>query len=119
RYPPRTRRVAAFFCSRRRRHTRFSRDWSSDVCSSDLWADGWTRPMLSTPSCRSLPTSVWITHTCWVIRYPYSPAKRQGSSSLMLLLLLEKENRTRWKYFFIPLRKQEVRLFLRKTNEWV
>src|SRR5690606_21060291 len=21
----------------RRRHTRFSRDWSSDVCSSDLW----------------------------------------------------------------------------------
>src|SRR5690606_4194270 len=24
------------FMSRRRRHTRFSRDWSSDVCSSDL-----------------------------------------------------------------------------------
>src|SRR6266511_1859169 len=36
-----------FFFSSRRRHTRFSRDWSSDVCSSDLeyvadlerWAD--------------------------------------------------------------------------------
>src|SRR5690606_14200424 len=29
-----------FFFSSRRRHTRFSRDWSSDVCSSDLrqWA---------------------------------------------------------------------------------
>src|SRR5690606_40856974 len=27
--------VACFFSSRRR-HTRFSRDWSSDVCSSDL-----------------------------------------------------------------------------------
>src|SRR5690606_5580880 len=26
-----------FFFSSRRRHTRFSRDWSSDVCSSDLW----------------------------------------------------------------------------------
>src|SRR5690606_41229501 len=25
-----------FFVSSRRRHTRFSRDWSSDVCSSDL-----------------------------------------------------------------------------------
>src|SRR5690606_39826520 len=25
-----------FFVSIRRRHTRFSRDWSSDVCSSDL-----------------------------------------------------------------------------------
>src|SRR5690606_10746017 len=26
---------AVFFFSSRRRHTRFSRDWSSDVCSSD------------------------------------------------------------------------------------
>src|SRR5690606_40333935 len=31
-----------FFFSSRRRHTRFSRDWSSDVCSSDL-----TCPMVS------------------------------------------------------------------------
>src|SRR5256884_9364642 len=29
-----------FFFSSRRRHTRCSRDWSSDVCSSDL-AKGW------------------------------------------------------------------------------
>src|SRR5690606_40691239 len=29
-------RVADFFFSSRRRHTSFSRDWSSDVCSSDL-----------------------------------------------------------------------------------
>src|SRR5690606_39570952 len=28
--------VWLFVFSRRRRHTRFSRDWSSDVCSSDL-----------------------------------------------------------------------------------
>src|SRR5690606_40685684 len=28
--------VVCFFFSSRRRHTRFSRDWSSDVCSSDL-----------------------------------------------------------------------------------
>src|SRR5690606_40194413 len=27
---------SCFFFSSRRRHTRFSRDWSSDVCSSDL-----------------------------------------------------------------------------------
>src|SRR5690606_39342105 len=31
-----SRRVLVFFFSSRRRHTRFSRDWSSDVCSSDL-----------------------------------------------------------------------------------
>src|SRR5690606_39385395 len=35
-----------FFFSSRRRHTRFSRDWSSDVCSSDLcrikvFSGGW------------------------------------------------------------------------------
>src|SRR5216684_4916934 len=29
-----------FFFSSRRRHTRCSRDWSSDVCSSDLVGDG-------------------------------------------------------------------------------
>src|SRR5690606_40076290 len=29
-------RARPFFFSSRRRHTRFSRDWSSDVCSSDL-----------------------------------------------------------------------------------
>src|SRR5690606_40346664 len=28
--------LGLFFFSSRRRHTRFSRDWSSDVCSSDL-----------------------------------------------------------------------------------
>src|SRR5699024_11395048 len=45
-----------FFFSSRRRHTRSKRDWSSDVCSSDLWrcrrgtptmppprGSGWTR----------------------------------------------------------------------------
>src|SRR3989304_2056768 len=37
--------VAVKFCSSRRRHTRCSRDWSSDVCSSDLW------PMWMTKTC--------------------------------------------------------------------
>src|SRR2546429_4825530 len=31
-----------FFFSSRRRHTRCSRDWSSDVCSSDLEGMKWT-----------------------------------------------------------------------------
>src|SRR5690606_40195548 len=34
-----------FFFSSRRRHTRFSRDWSSDVCSSDLPGSPQTRPV--------------------------------------------------------------------------
>src|SRR5437763_5766305 len=29
--------ILFFFFSSRRRHTRYIGDWSSDVCSSDLW----------------------------------------------------------------------------------
>src|SRR5690606_40245559 len=36
--------IFLFFFSSRRRHTRFSRDWSSDVCSSDLHAVHLTMP---------------------------------------------------------------------------
>src|SRR3712207_3374718 len=36
-----------FFFSSRRRHTRYWRDWSSDVCSSDLKKEGW---------CSNIPT---------------------------------------------------------------
>src|SRR5438105_8253563 len=35
-----------FFFSSRRRHTRSTRDWSSDVCSSDL---SWSKPILIAP----------------------------------------------------------------------
>src|SRR2546430_8183872 len=36
-----------FFFSSRRRHTRFDCDWSSDVCSSDLFAGiGWLEGVL-------------------------------------------------------------------------
>src|SRR3712207_7663800 len=33
--------MIVFFFSSRRRHTRYWRDWSSDVCSSDLDYSGW------------------------------------------------------------------------------
>src|SRR5690606_4314247 len=39
-----------FFFSSRRRHTRFSRDWSSDVCSSDLHEAGASAPSSSRTS---------------------------------------------------------------------
>src|SRR5215203_5849536 len=37
-----------FFFSSRRRHTRYWRDWSSDVCSSDLPVSGVASPMWQT-----------------------------------------------------------------------
>src|SRR3712207_5544113 len=36
-----------FFFSSRRRHTRYWRDWSSDVCSSDLVRSCWSGPVHS------------------------------------------------------------------------
>src|SRR5690606_40170744 len=42
-----------FFFSSRRRHTRFSRDWSSDVCSSDLSSSVASMPPWTAP--RPLP----------------------------------------------------------------
>src|SRR5215217_9264598 len=38
-----------FFFSRRRRHTRYWRDWSSDVCSSDLDGSGLSRSDRTSP----------------------------------------------------------------------
>src|SRR5439155_13282277 len=40
--------LIVFFFSSRRRHTRWPRDWSSDVCSSDLIADEDERALLHT-----------------------------------------------------------------------
>src|SRR5690625_8053094 len=42
----------SFFFSSRRRHTRWPRDWSSDVCSSDLWSRG-PGPRRDAPASRS------------------------------------------------------------------
>src|SRR3712207_8134994 len=42
-----------FFFSSRRRHTRYWRDWSSDVCSSDL--DSTYSARIYNPSQRNLP----------------------------------------------------------------
>src|SRR5690606_39783458 len=59
--------VQTFFFSSRRRHTRFSRDWSSDVCSSDLWRAGRQCRAISSSSSDSsaqLTKGVWIPCLC-------------------------------------------------------
>src|SRR5207245_3604631 len=50
-----------FFFSSRRRHTRCYRDWSSDVCSSDL-SSGWMRKA-STFGCDSLRSQKSPSHS--------------------------------------------------------
>src|SRR5574337_958110 len=57
-----------FFFSSRRRHTRLSGDWSSDVCSSDLFSRGRSGGLVfpspsefSTVDCD--PHSQWLWHS--------------------------------------------------------
>src|SRR5437868_13867306 len=51
-----------FFFSSRRRHTRSKRDWSSDVCSSDLWGSSpATSPTTNAP--RPRPSCTWSGST--------------------------------------------------------
>src|SRR3712207_3148104 len=53
-----------FFFSSRRRHTRYWRDWSSDVCSSDLWSKRPVHPNddvnMSQSSNDTFPTAMHI-----------------------------------------------------------
>src|SRR5258707_6797492 len=49
-------RILFFFFSSRRRHTRYWRDWSSDVCSSDL--DGTDLGALGTQ--QPFPPAAWV-----------------------------------------------------------
>src|SRR5690606_40409893 len=61
-----------FFFSSRRRHTRFSRDWSSDVCSSDLLANsliGLPDSTITANTCRAAirpsPVVAWSRRMMW------------------------------------------------------
>src|SRR5699024_12030794 len=53
-YPRRRQRLGHFFFSSRRRHTRSKRDWSSDVCSSDLHElqSGWRMNLIQSSCLR-------------------------------------------------------------------
>src|SRR2546429_6250136 len=63
-----------FFFSSRRRHTRCSRDWSSDVCSSDLDAHA----VHTTATSESWPTARSIQSRCGFV----SPWKDRKSTRL-------------------------------------
>src|SRR5690606_40378323 len=64
------------FFSSRRRHTRFSRDWSSDVCSSDLRLT------------MAYPLAAWLLF-CVFCFFPLPPAQAAGPEPPGLLLRSE------------------------------
>src|SRR5690242_21297458 len=75
-----------FFFSSRRRHTRLTCDWSSDVCSSDLEAS--RQPVASTPTNQAVrehkksappPTPQMTPYISHAVRAP--PRKKRADSS--------------------------------------
>src|SRR6266852_8859556 len=71
-----------FFFSSRRRHTRCYRDWSSDVCSSDLRAVG------------------WAVGECSARSYPAGRARRSEERRV------GKECRSRWSPYHLKKKKK-------------
>src|SRR5690349_24228878 len=61
--------VFSFFFSSRRRHTRSLRDWSSDVCSSDLSASSMNSSKLpKSPYARDCTSAENITHYARIVK---------------------------------------------------
>src|SRR3712207_6975219 len=86
-----------FFFSSRRRHTRYWRDWSSDVCSSDLLEQAHNgKPQLVVLDLMLPKTSGW--EVCRALRQ--DPQYRLDAPILMLTRSEErrvgKECRSRW-----------------------
>src|SRR5690606_39420847 len=98
------------FFSSRSRHTSFSRDWSSDVCSSDLRCGGflggpvqrdrvkqiavlvhWRSPSVVSPCCADVAVGVWRRRFL-ARRTPRGRASRRRSEERRV----GKEGRSKW-----------------------
>src|SRR2546430_9895634 len=79
-----------FFFSSRRRHTRFDCDWSSDVCSSDLFLLAILASRLREPR-RRAPAPLVTTVRGW--RSEEHTSELQSQSNLVCRLLLEKKKK--------------------------
>src|SRR3712207_6921078 len=95
--------LGVFFFSSRRRHTRYWRDWSSDVCSSDLHTFFRSSHCCSVawPS-RPCP-SAWARRPCYVRSphlFPHLRPLRVDETDVMIQRSEErrvgKECRSRW-----------------------
>src|SRR5258707_7539417 len=92
-----------FFFSSRRRHTRYWRDWSSDVCSSDLAFIGSVGRTSADKGGHALLKRGldWQAIRQTQLRNGRQPGKAEGSSTPSVLVRSEerrvgKEGRSRW-----------------------
>src|SRR5690554_8217400 len=65
-------RYMSFFFSSRRRHTTCGRDWSSDVCSSDLCVGSKTRQLLEKNGFKVLETKEYAENLVPIIQQKFS-----------------------------------------------
>src|SRR3712207_7422584 len=86
-----------FFFSSRRRHTRYWRDWSSDVCSSDLVSSGgptcrsrWASVTACLPLLVTVPDTVTVSPSVGALGVSESTATRSEERRV------GKECRSRW-----------------------
>ena len=104
-----------FFFSSRRRHTRYWRDWSSDVCSSDL---GFSKLAILKNKAKNMTgpeTSHWKTEAklCWSVwgmDIPLEPADVCGGGTGRRLHIVKMTYRM-WSYL--------VLFFLRCFGQWI
>src|SRR5437870_10354421 len=88
----------AFFFSSRRRHTSWPRDWSSDVCSSDLYSDSAAidayAAIANVPRALAQKTrDEFYPKESLQLRSEEHTSELQSRGHLVCRLLLEKKNR--------------------------
>src|SRR3712207_4778577 len=72
--------ITSYFFSSRRRHTRYWRDWSSDVCSSDLGISASRSP--SVAESRITSSSSFACQISQSLRHRASASGESGSRSI-------------------------------------
>src|SRR5438876_11111348 len=99
-----------FFFSSRRRHTRWTGDWSSDVCSSDLA----TRVDFSLPRDDALEVTVW-SGTDKMMTRTFSAAEGELACDAGRLIL----RNTHWTRADVMLAREKVKLTLHRAGDYL
>src|SRR5258707_4439702 len=89
----RTQSGVVFFFSSRRRHTRYWRDWSSDVCSSDLPCGLSSLTPPAQLADQGLRAALAKTGCSWMVRSEEHTSELQSRQYLVCRLLLEKKKK--------------------------
>src|SRR5256884_7243919 len=85
--------VLFFFFSSRRRHTRCSRDWSSDVCSSDLATGTWLPRNIPSTKMNRLYITRFLFHLILALHTEGKDGRCGPPGSLYCRLKLRSEER--------------------------